>query len=962
MPDSKNDQVGRVSEELSVLDRIIDYADEMIFEQSRSEYRSLRRYAYGKTVVIKTEKLGTQTFRLSSTSVVYPNRASGYATPHSPVGRLCGFLQPGDSDETPGWGEYDVLEVRLLDRFDGPQFEQNVRNFLRMVVKDEAGEAEVFDLRSFLAHKATRPTPLPIAATEDGTPPPVPAKPQDQPSSPAFDFNKIAIVDDEPEGLAAPLEFEEDITLGESASPDAGEYFGLSEAFFVDRTREQDLVISRSPVGPMFVEGVAGSGKTSAALGRTKMLCDFNTKSLVSEVEFREIVGEGLDYWEGAFAGQFSQESSVGFVRTGELIQYLKETCRRLDLPNLPVLEYPELRNRLQQHRRVNRNRVGQSRWAGASTPRPADVDTTIAWLKAADRALASHWATTLVDRVPTAEQIASKFSQAVRPFVLQVAAVASARLQTSIGKLVPHLTRIGGADGYVLDGLATKIREHIQQVLREVLEKDVLWVTIGHRSWTAKKERDLAEQLVKARVPLFLHSNARLVFLGENGPLDDSLTLLSVSGDPIIWGDGVRQQLDQGLVSVKDADGLTVPARPSDVENLYLRLLPEATESLYVLRDGALRRMVPRRGLGRALFALQPAPGASQGANEKQSSIYKLFSNESHKSLLEPLTFLADAYAETLVFHPSAFPNKDLAIHIGDQLHSRSLAEHDVDLLLCLANIVGRGFSGAPPGLQALNEPTFYQSVFIDEVQDFTEQQIFLMVEQARPEYRAITVVGDLAQKLHNGETIDVPACLPGQSLKRVQLTENLRQLDSPGLAWFSACVRAYLHEGLTHYVPNEKLRARLETHSHRLRGPELRLLDHDDELTQQVVDALTGAAANQTLAVVFPDPESASALFERCYPALRAHMLQAELSQKIDLSRRHIRHFTSVNNAKGLEFDVVLVPYLERYDLTNPSHANHLYVAITRARQTLVLLSDASHANPRFESIWEAYHQWLT
>jgi len=129
MPDSKNDQVGRVSEELSVLERIIDYADKMIFEQSRSEYRSLRRYAYGKTLVIKTEKLGTQTFRLSSTSVVYPNRASGYATPHSPVGRLCGFLQRGDSDETLGWGKYEVLEVRLLDRFDGPQFEQNVKNF-----------------------------------------------------------------------------------------------------------------------------------------------------------------------------------------------------------------------------------------------------------------------------------------------------------------------------------------------------------------------------------------------------------------------------------------------------------------------------------------------------------------------------------------------------------------------------------------------------------------------------------------------------------------------------------------------------------------------------------------------------------------------------------------------------------------------------------------------------------------
>lgn len=101
-----DDQMGdRAASELSVLSGVIDYADDMFYQQKKSEYESLRRHAYGKTVVIETEKQGELTFRLSSTPVIYPNFASGYATPYSPVGRLCSYLKPGDEDETPRWGK-----------------------------------------------------------------------------------------------------------------------------------------------------------------------------------------------------------------------------------------------------------------------------------------------------------------------------------------------------------------------------------------------------------------------------------------------------------------------------------------------------------------------------------------------------------------------------------------------------------------------------------------------------------------------------------------------------------------------------------------------------------------------------------------------------------------------------------------------------------------------------------------
>ncbi|MFP3373357.1 hypothetical protein SB756_28760, partial [Pseudomonas sp. SIMBA_068] len=80
------------------------------------------------------------------------------------------------------------------------------------------------------------------------------------------------------------------------------ERMSLDEHFFLNRTPNQDKIISRAPVGPMWVEGVAGSGKTSAAIGRTKMLCDFNSNEVTDRETFRSILGDDFDYWEGEFA------------------------------------------------------------------------------------------------------------------------------------------------------------------------------------------------------------------------------------------------------------------------------------------------------------------------------------------------------------------------------------------------------------------------------------------------------------------------------------------------------------------------------------------------------------------------------------------------------------------------------------------------------------------------------------
>lgn len=984
------------AEELKVLDGVIDYAERMIYEDGNgSAYRPMRRHAYGKTVVIQTERQGILTFRLSPSSAVYPDTASGYATPHSPVGRLCSALRCGDEDETPRWGAYQVLQVRLFDRFDGAQFEPNVRNFLHMTVVSEGGNPpKVTNLAQFLSHsgKVSRsrevdaPIPdEPVArpAPRTATPAKPVAPPAPAPAPAAITITTLAIIDDD-EDLPGTVDLEDEDVAEVPASSTAQDeaYFGLSESFFVNRTREQDEVMSRSPIGPMFVQGVAGSGKTSAALGRTKMLCDFNVRNVSdseAEAEFRDIAGHSLAFWSGKYAGQFSQDSSVGFVRTSELIHYLKETCRRLELPHLPVKEFPELRSDLLRHRKVERTRPGSPRWTRTPEHRPSCNETTMKWLRAADRAVARHWARALPMAFTSTDQVISPFTKEHRDRALRVSRIALARLQVELSPLASELS-LRVSKGFALDRLASRVQTCIDQVRKTVLGKDVLWVTIAEQTWTSTDEQQMAGQLVQARVPLYLRTQARLVFLNDLGPVDASLSLLTPEGQRLTWNEECRKLLEQGKVLVRDASGLTTLAKASGTNDLFFRLMPEATEKLYVMRGGALRPLGLQRGLGKERLELQPSAAAAaaavakeeepdlddpedtleeQGEILKYRSVDSQFHRVARRLLLQPLSRLADAYCDALVEHGDLFPDKVVARAIVDQLQQRKLTESDFDLLLCLAHLIGRGFSGFPA---TLREPDFYQAVFIDEVQDFTEQQVFLMSEQANPAYRAVTVVGDTAQKLHNGNTINLSACFPNESLPVVHLTENLRQLAAPGLAWFSACFRAKLQDRQPGALPSPVLAECLRANAGCLRGPELVGVEDETELADLLVEALLKVPPGQTAAVILPDAESASTCFDLCKNELSARLVDAELSRQIDLSRRHVRHFTSVTNAKGLEFDVVIVPYLERYDLDDSGAVNRLYVALTRARRKLVLLEDVARPASVFDTVWGRYEDSLS
>lgn len=884
---NNQEKKARAKEELDILEGVINYAEKMIYEDGkRGEYGPLRRHAYGKTVIIETENEGMLTFRLSSTSAVYPKHSSGFATPHSPIGRLCAFLQEGDESETPRWGEYAVLEVRLFDRFDGAQFEPNVRNFLRMDVKQSGKKDSVNNLRAFLTEtpqpkdvKAAKPAPevRPLEPVELPQPPPVEEEVV-PPALPEIQLTEYAVVEDDDTDEWTPPELEDGNEDEEAKPAIVDEYFGLSESFYLNRTREQDAVVARTPTGAMYVEGVAGSGKTSAALGRTKMLCDFNAENVYDETEFHDIMGDAGDYWANRFAGQFSQESSIGFVRTGELIQYLKETCRRLDLPNLPVQEYPELRSRLRQYRQVERSRASSSRWAGLKEPRGTHADTTMAWLHATDRAIASYWADAFVHQLPTAHDVANAFVPEEQNRALSIIRPAIERLRKEITSLGQDLAKPRNTDRFTLDGLAKRILDCIQPIRLEILGSNTLWITIMERFWSAQTERELAQALIIDKAALYLRSSARLVFFDANGMVDDGLSILSMTGEELPSDQDTRESMTGTQCIVRDnTSGETLPAVASDAEDLYIRLLPESPQGIYIQQDGKLKRLRVQRGLGRLQLPIviaaaknietesEEEPPAEVTKAQPRRSVQAAFTSAVRRALLQPLAFVADAYAIALAVNASLFPDSGLVAQIVEQLNHKKLADEDIDLLLCLYHLIGRGFEGNP---EQLRTPSFYQSVFVDEVQDFTEQQIYLMVEQARPEYFAVTLVGDIAQKLHNGSSIDVRACFPGKSLQHVQLSKNMRQAEAPGMAWFSARFRAELQGGLLGEIPDDELLNCLLETPNELYGPELETYSDEAGLVEQTVKLLQAARTKQTVAVILPDAEIANRFYVLANP----------------------------------------------------------------------------------------------
>ena len=107
-------------------------------------------------------------------------------------------------------------------------------------------------------------------------------------------------------------------------------------------------------------------------------------------------------------------------------------------------------------------------------------------------------------------------------------------------------------------------------------------------------------------------------------------------------------------------------------------------------------------------------------------------------------------------------------------------------------------------------------------------------------------------------------------------------------------------------------------------------------------IENRLSGIPGNASVAVICPDEARARSLEMRLHDTVEAIFRKsAYSSDHRDLNKPYYVHFTTPLATKGLEFDVVIATDFDRYDFSDRLQANSAYVAISRARSSLTIIS---------------------
>jgi hypothetical protein len=271
----------------------------------------------------------------------------------------------------------------------------------------------------------------------------------------------------------------------------------------------------------------------------------------------------------------------------------------------------------------------------------------------------------------------------------------------------------------------------------------------------------------------------------------------------------------------------------------------------------------------------------------------------------------------------------------------TRGLASPDVDVLLALYQLVAAGYMGRDgrDPISHLVDSDHHSQVFIDEFQDFSEVQLFLMGRQSDPERHAVTVVGDLLQRLHIGREPRVEHCFPWASSADVVpavLLENKRQVRA--LASFSHAVRRTL-------LADKSLDVGQAT-------------DEPGELPRMIETAVLATAVaaeiaelprNFSIAVLAASEESAASIESAIREELTSAFRESRVSRQAELLKRFYVHFTTPTEAKGLEFDAVIIAGAEAFQFEDPVSAHSFYVACSRPRKRLSVVATKLDARLR-------------
>lgn len=267
-----------------------------------------------------------------------------------------------------------------------------------------------------------------------------------------------------------------------------------------------------------------------------------------------------------------------------------------------------------------------------------------------------------------------------------------------------------------------------------------------------------------------------------------------------------------------------------------------------------------------------------------------------------------------------------ETAAQTARRLEERLVTDGDVITALCLNALACDGFERDIREIPYVRTFSDRIGVFIDEYQDFSEQQVFLMGYRAKRKYRQITVAGDLGQQLHAGGIRQISHALPyvSEPVRQIMLDTNFRQ--SKSLARLSNCFRAFTS-------------SEVELSGEEPCAAPMHVFRHQDEMAEFAaarINALPGAAS---VVVISPNEQTTETWFDRMAPSLESAFRNPIISDRARLTERLKTHFTTPLQAKGLEFDVAVVPDISEFDDEYLLSLNGLYVGVSRPRHAITL-----------------------
>lgn len=908
-----------VETELSSLDKAIDYAEDNsvkrdyqfhdpsiidsllnIHAGQQSAYKEFMRVAWGKAIRIKTEKKGEIVYRLSQAAAIIPIPGLDIATPQSPIGRLVNIARAGDIDESSFFGEYSIEDVWYFERFFANEYLENIKNFKKMTSEGD----NVFSIDNLLDWLKNIGKPSFVAKKED-------EKCIETPSP----WEAITFKDSEGE--------EESIGIAEDTEEQKG--ISLPTGFYVNLSAHQyDAAHSRAD-GLVFVFGIAGSGKTSVALSRSKSLAQLGQ----------------LPKDDRLYNHDFPEETQIGIVRTGELISYLKDTCNMLSLHRLPVVEYREIYEELKTHWNIeqsNKNNKGPKFFLAKNNN--DDIETRAKWFHFISEAMLevfSQQALKLINNIPRS------VSSIDGDIFIKINEILAADIAHSLKGTDPL-------------GYLSRIDDSISKSFDKLFSQTV-WIGIPIKNeqvvWLNEKNHDIAIHLLNEKKVLCLLVSVRNVQLIIPKEKKDN------------WKEWVPSDAIQPLqtdneipdyVSFTMSDGNTIDVKI---------ILASNTDLVQYAKDGSLRfyegigektQTVRTRNLllahmPRIVASNEHREGAEKNTREWRTKVRNRVLTNVKKSLnLTP----ADLFSQTIHYLAEKH-HGEYALLIKNkkqQIDNNKLSENDIDLLIAFMASITRGIKKNSQFINGIEiKPAPYRSsVFIDEVQDFSEIQIFLLSLLADPKYNSITAVGDPAQCLYRiASDITVGfSRQTWQSARKQELTENIRQQHVPTINALSSAFRnKYINDVLINigdYTRNENLNV-------------LHRVSSIDQL-RQTYKIISTKTRKESVVIVVPSIERAKEAINQLKPHLKERQhRECEYSTTIDLSKRYVAHVTTPKNIKGLEFDHLIALYLDEYDLSNTNNRNALYVMLSRPKKELYLIGDFEKIRDDFRVLVEGF-----